>query len=143
MIYELTSTLELHQIIEMARTVITAPVEILRKRVIAAITHPDSKIFIDRGKANEIRGFIFGTIEELDGDECVFIHLCVVKPEGHHLQEKRMERQLTLELVAKIESWARERGIKIMYFMTRRNPDAFKRKFKFELDYYLMKREVK
>lgn len=139
MISELTTALEVNHIIELGRAVIKCPVEILRKRVINAITHKDSKVYVDRDHSDVIRGFIFGTIEELDGDECVFIHLCVVKP----LEEKHKERNLTLELVAKIEAWARERGIKTMYFMTRRNPEAFERKYKFHLEYYLMKREVK
>lgn len=139
MIYELTSTLEVQRIIDLGRDVVKAPIEILRKKIINAITHQDSKVFIYRNKDAEIKGFIFGTMEEMDGEDCVFIQMCVVDPK--HI-DRQAERLLTLELVAKINEWAKERGIKTMYFLTHRNPAAFERKFKFKLDYFLMKRSV-
>ena len=144
MICELTSVFDVPKIVDLSRMVIRAPIEVLRKRVMNAITHPDSKVYLDRTDENDIRGFIFGSIEEMNGDTCVFIQLCIVKPVPQNPTKEDIvhERQISLELLNKIREWARERGIKIIYFMTPRNPKAFERKFKFKLKSYLMFQEV-
>lgn len=147
MIHTLQSPLEVNQILEMARDVVGAPIEVLEKKLLQGMIHENSNILVDTEKDGEMRGFIFATVEELDGDKAVFIHLCVVKPQNDPKKNEfnnRVNRQvLSHELLNRIEVWAKELGMKNMYFMTKRNPQVWERAFKFKLDYYLLKRVVK
>lgn len=135
MIYELVSPLEINSLVEMSNGIVKTSTVELKNRLIGAIADKNGKVFIDKVDKT-IRGFLYCSVENLDGDNVLFVHLCVVVP-----GEK--QRLLTNELINQAEKFARSKNIKNLVFMTRRNPKAFERKYKFKLEYYLMTRKVR
>lgn len=134
MIYQLTNVLLIQKLLEMARVVPDTDLNALEATLLNSLRRKDARIFVDEHKG-EIKGFIFASVEEIDGKDAVYIQFCVIKPDAN-------ERNLGMELLSKIRRWAREAGLKDMYFSTRRNVDAFKRKYKFRYHNTMLRRSV-
>lgn len=124
MIYQLTNPLLIPKLLEMAKAVPDTPLDKLEKMLIEAMTSKQAKIFVDE-KNNEIRGFIFGSVENLEGEDCIFIQFCIVKP----IKE---ERHIGFELLLKMRLWGKELGLNYIYTITDRNPKGYIRKYGFE-----------
>jgi len=125
MIYETSSPLLIPKLLEMAKAIPDLPIPELEKMLIGGISSPNSKILIEE-KEDEIRGFLFASIESFDGQDCCFVQVCAVKPMN--------ESHIVPELVHRIKLWAKEKGMEYIYFITKRNSKGFERKYKF--DYY-------
>jgi N-acetylglutamate synthase-like GNAT family acetyltransferase len=111
------------------------PLPELEKMLISAFTARggNSKVFVE-GKDENIRGFIFGSIEWFDGQDSCFVQACVVDPK---------EKNVCFELLARMKEWAKEKNVEYIYFMTPRDYKAYIRKYKF--DYYstVLRKKVK
>lgn len=133
MIYQLTNALLIPALEEMAKTVPGASVSALRDMLVETFRRKDSRIFVDE-KDGKINGFIFGTVEQFEGQDAVFIQFCVVRPGN--------EQNIFNELLAKMRKWTREAGLKHFYFMTGRNPRAFERRTKMTFHAAVLKGSV-
>jgi len=134
MIQRIENPLLLPKILSLAKAIDDMPIEKLEKMLVAAFTSKDARVYVDE-KDNEVRGYIFGTIEQLDGEDCVFIQSCAIKPEEE-------ERYVGFELLTKMKLWAKERGLHNLYMMTKRNQKAFEKKYHFEFAYSVLKKGV-
>lgn len=134
MIYQLTSGLLINQLEAMAKTVPGAPVQALRDMLVNSIGRKDARVFVDE-KDGKVNGFIFATVEEIDGRDSIFIQFCVVKPNPN-------EPNTCNELLSKVRKWGEEIKLRDMYFQTRRNPKAFARKYKFHYHTTVLKRSL-
>lgn len=124
MIREFDNPLQIPKLIELAKEVPNTPLDKLKKFMFATLSQPNTKAYID-SRDGEIYGFIYATIEEFDGERCVFIQFCVIKP-------VKEESYTGFELFTKMKLWARENNISQLYFITSRDPKGFIRKYHFE-----------
>lgn len=106
----------------------------LEKMLIAGVGKPESVVFVSENTEG-VNGFIFATVEEFEGERAAFIQFCVVLP-------LKNEKDLCSELLLRVRRWAKDAGLKEMYFMTRRTPKAFQRKYKFQYHMTVLKRSV-
>lgn len=134
MIYQVTSCLLIPQIVELAKDVPGTPLDALRETLVNSISRKDARIFVDE-KEGKIRGFIFATVEELEGKDALFIQFCVVRPTQN-------EGNICNELLARVRKWGQESELRTMYFMTARNPKAFARKYHFRFHATVLKRSL-
>lgn len=132
MIIEIDNPILLAKIFKMAEKIEEIEIEPLKKMLTAGIGNKEAKIFVEE-KDNEIRGFIFGSREYMNGKEVVFIQACWIDPHAP---------QAGHEMLNKIRLWAKESGIDEIYFWSYRDPKGFQRKYKFELAGYILKRRV-
>ena len=133
MIYPITHALLIPKVMELARVLETDP-EILEKKMIACIGRKDAVIFISE-KADDLNGFILASIEEFNGSDALYIQACVIKPDAN-------EKNIGCELLSKIKKWGREQGVSDIYFMTRRNPKAYQRKYHFKYHATVLKGSI-
>jgi N-acetylglutamate synthase-like GNAT family acetyltransferase len=133
MIIALSNPLLIPRLIEMAHAVPDAPKDVLERQLARAISRPDAVVYVDDFKG-EIRGFIYASIENFDGEDVCFVQFCVVKPE--------IASYVCFELLGRVRVWANERGLKWIYTMTARNYKPFMKKYKFEFAYTVLKRRV-
>lgn len=99
----------------------------------------DSVIFVDE-KDSEVRGFIFASVEELDGRKVCFIQASVIDPK---------HRNTGFELIARLNRWALDKGLEgrdrmVMGFTADKKgrKRAFERKYKFREYSIFMARDV-
>jgi N-acetylglutamate synthase-like GNAT family acetyltransferase len=124
MIIEFDNPLLIPKLIKLAEAVPNTPLEKLKRFMFLTINKPNSKAYVDIHDG-VIRGFIYASLEEFDGESCVFIQFCVIKP----CEE---EKHIGFELLTKMKLWAQENKVTQIYFSTARNPAAFVRKYHFE-----------
>ena len=134
MIREIDNPLLLNKILELAKNIPDTPLPTLEKMLIEALTSKEAKIFIDE-KNNEIRGFIYASVEQWQGEDVVFIQFTVIKP----IQE---ERYIGFEFITKMKLWAKEKGIKSIITVVKRNPKPFMRKYHFINEGTVLKMDV-
>ena len=125
MILEFDNPLLIPKLIKLAEEVPNTPLDKLRRFMFLTLNRPNTKAYVD-SQDGVIRGFIYASIEEFCGDDCIFIQFCVIKPCND-------DKYIGFELLNKMKVWAREKGINDIYFSTTRNPEAFIRKYHFEL----------
>ena len=133
MIYETSSPLLIPKLLELAELVPNLPIPELEKILINGISSPNSKILIEE-KDDEVRGFLFASIESFDGQDCCFVQVCAVKP--------TCETNIVPELVHRIKLWAKEKQVEYLYFMTRRNSKGFERKYHFDFYGTVLRKKV-
>jgi len=133
MIFQAETPLIVPKIMVLAKKLENDP-SVLEKELLESFQREDARIFVEQKDGN-LRGFIFATIEVLEGAEAVFIQSCVVLPDVN-------EKSVCNELLARVRKWGAQLGMKDMYFMTRRSPDAFKRKYHFRYHSTLLKRRI-
>lgn len=79
----------------------------------------------------QMKAFMFATVENLDGQDVCFIQAC------HSVKDGSVQVMLD-----KCIAWANEQGLKRIVFLTKRNPEAWERKYKFNEIYHVMAREI-
>ncbi len=104
--------------------------EVLRKMIIGSFLE-DHRFIVAEIEEGKPVGFMFANVQQLDGENCAFIQACFSKKKGNV--------QVMLD---KLISWSKEIGIKRMVFMSKRNPKAWQRKYKFNPIYTVMTRGV-
>ncbi len=133
MILRLTHPLIIPQLVDMAKVVPGTPIEVMKRLLVGAVYDENSRVFVDK-QDGVVKGFIYGSIERREGEPVVYVQFCVVLP---------TERYTCPELLSRMEAWARERKIKNIVFVTRRNWRAYARKYRFSFDGTILKRSVK
>lgn len=134
MIYQITNALLIPKILQLARVIPDTNLKALENMIINGIGRKDSILLVDE-KADEVNGFIFATVEELEGESVVFIQTCVNKPTNN-------EENVVHELLAKVRAWGRKQGLKQCFFMTRRSARAYERKYGFRYHTTVLKRSL-
>ena len=134
MIIQLSNPLMVSHILALAKSVPNVPLEHLEKMLLSAINDKDSAIYIDE-KDGDVNGFVLVSREVWEGEPVCFLQFAVIKP-------IREEKYIGFELLAKIRLWAKDKGLKKIITVVRRNVDGFKKKYHFELDGYLLQRSV-
>jgi N-acetylglutamate synthase-like GNAT family acetyltransferase len=124
MIIPFENPLLIPKLVKLAEIVPNTPTEKLKKFMFATLNKTNTKAYVDY-LDGEIRGFIYASIEEFDGEKCVFIQFCVIRPDDN-------ERYVGFELLNKMKLWAIENNISQIYFLTHRDPKGFIRKYHFE-----------
>jgi N-acetylglutamate synthase-like GNAT family acetyltransferase len=132
MILEVDNPLLIPQILKLAENIPETPLEKLKDMLISSINDAQAKILIEK-KDDDIRGFLFSTIENLDGERAAFIQCCYIKPEAEGIGH---------ELLTRIRNWAKENNLQNIYMLTKRDYKAYEKKYHFKLSYYLLKRGV-
>jgi N-acetylglutamate synthase-like GNAT family acetyltransferase len=122
------------KLIKLAEEVPNTPLDKLKRFMFLTLNQPNTKSYMDMHDG-VIRGFIYASIEEFEGDRCVFIQFCVLKP----CQE---DKYIGFELLTKMKLWAKENKITQIYFSTARNPEAFIRKYHFEFYSTILKLDL-
>ena len=134
MIILFDNPLQIPKLVKMAEAVPGAPLAKLKDMMFSTLNQPGTKAYIDYN-SGDIRGFIYASIEEFDGDRCVFIQFCVVRP-------GELERSIGFELLTKMKLWAKEENIDKLYFITQRDPKAYIRKYHFEYHGSVLKMNI-
>lgn len=101
------------------------------KRMILGSLFNDQKFMMADIEDGQMRAFLFATIEVLDGEDVCFIQACN--------SDKAGSVQIILD---KLIAWCVGLGLKRMVFMTKRNPLAWERKYKFSRKYHVMERVI-
>lgn len=134
MILPFDNPLLIPKLIKLAEEVPDTPLNKLKRFMFLTLNKPDTKAYVD-SHDGVIRGFIYASIEEFDGEKCVFIQFCVIKP----CEE---DKYIGFELLTKMKSWAQENKITQIYFSTSRDPKAFIRKYHFEFHSTILKLDL-
>lgn len=133
MIYQVKNVLLIPKILELAKVLDTDP-KALEAALIKSLGRKDAILFVDE-KDELLNGFILATVEEFEGEDAVFIQSCVIKASAN-------ESNVGHELLTRIRRWGADRGLKFIYFMTRRNPKAFQKKYNFSYHTTVMRKRV-
>ena len=134
MILQLTNLLLIPKVKALAKYVPNTNENVLEKMLLNGIDQKDSIIYINK-RDEEVNGFIFATKETWEGEPVCFIQFCVIKPSTE-------EKYIGFEFLNKIRLWAKDKGLPKIITVIRRNPEGFKRKYKFMTDGILLKRSV-
>jgi len=124
MIYENSNPLLIPRLLEMAKTIPDLPIPELEKMLIGGISSTNTKIFVEE-KGEEIRGFLFCSIEGFDGQDACFVQVCAIKPTNE-------ENNIGFELLNRVKLWAKEKNLEYIYFITKRNAKGFEKKYHFK-----------
>jgi len=134
MIYKLTEKWAIEPIIKLIEErndIFNIPKDKLGKYLLEALIDENSVIFIDE-KDKKIRGFVFASIEEFDGEDVCFVHSCIIDPE---------QKNTGFEFMAKLKKWCNEKRIKKILISTKK-PKPFEKKYKFTYKSTLLEKEV-
>jgi len=133
MILEANNMLQVPAILKLVKNIPGTPIDKVKKYFVKSVSSPDAKLYYEKHD-NELRAYIYASIEELDGSDVVFIHSCYGNPKAKHIVR---------QLLNMIEKWGQSKGINDVYMMTNRNPKAYERKYRFEVVSFLMRRRPK
>lgn len=133
MIYAARNIFLIPKILALAKVLETDPAA-LETVLIRSLGRKDAILYVDE-KEGVLNGFILATVEEFEGADAAFIQSCVIKPDGN-------EKNVGHELLTRVRRWAAEQKVSDIYFMTRRNPKAFQRKYNFRYHSTVLKRRV-
>lgn len=139
MILQLTTPIFLTRILDLAREVPDVPYEVLSKMILQGINDKDSIIYIDE-KDGVVNGFIYASKERWNGEDVCFIQFCVIHPNNDY--DFSNEKYIGFEFMTKMKLWAKEKGLKSLVMVTKRNPKIYERKYQFKQDGFILKRSV-
>lgn len=134
MIYRLTEKWAIEPIvklIEIRDDIFKIPKKKLGKYLLNALTDKNSVIFIDE-KDKILRGFVFASVEEFNGEDVCFIHSCIIDPK---------QKNTGFEFMARLKKWCENKGLKKMVIGTDR-PEAFIKKYKFKYETTLLSKDL-
>jgi len=134
MIIKFDNPLWVPRLLKLAEIVPGTPIEELRKFIFATLNQSNACAYMD-WREDEICGFIFATIETFNGEKCVFIQFCVIKPYSE-------DKHIGFELLTKVKTWAKKKGLNRIYFITQRNPKGFIHKYHFEMHGSVLKMDL-
>ena len=120
-------------ILKLAENIGDVQLDELKSMLAESMTRKDSMVCVEK-KDGIVRGYMLGSIERINGTDCVFIQSCYVEPNSNGV---------CFELLNRFKHWALENNIRMLYFMTQRNAEAFERKYKFEYCGTMLKKELK
>lgn len=132
MILEITNAFQLPAIFKMADKIPNVKRSIIEVMLTKGLSRQDAKIISDI-QDNEYVGFIYVSIENLNGENVAFIHLSYVKPglinSGH-------------ELLARLILWSKFLGISNIVASTHPSTKWLKKNYKFKSFSELIRRSI-
>lgn len=131
MITEITNPLLVPKILDLAKSIDSFPLEKLKSMLTEGFKRQDTRLVVYK-KDEELKGFVYATIDFFDGDEVVFIQASSIDSK---------EKNIGYELLANIKKWGNSNNCKYIYMITQRDK-AFERKYKFEPIGTVMRREI-
>lgn len=132
MIREIYISLLLNPVFKLADKVPDTTPENFKTVVLERMAEKTSVMVVEE-KNNEIRGFLFCTVDRYGAGSAFVIQYAYVKPDAFEVGSELMARAISL---------AKHDGYKEIYMMTSRKPEAFARKYKFEVSKYVLKRSI-
>lgn len=132
MIQEITNSLLLPKVFALAHKIPDITPEQFRDKVLKRLAEVNSVVIVYKKDA-DILGFIFCTVDSYRTEDAYVIQYAYVEPDAYHVGA---------ELMARACEKAKSLGLKDIYMMTSRNPEAFERKYKFEKYMYVLKRSL-
>ena len=135
MIYDIDNTLLLAPVLEMAKKVEDIPPDQVKQMLIDGIASKHAKLQVEKNREyGQVMGFIFATLEKMNGEDCVFIQITYVEPGPTN-------KYVFFELLLKIMLWAKDMKVNWVYAISQR-PKVFIKKYKFQEAGTLLKRGV-
>lgn len=122
------------KILSMSTGVKNVDGETLRPLLYETMKREDGLILVSV-KDGVVGGFIIATVENWQGEDVVFIQLCVINPD-------HLEKYTGFTLLAEVRLFAKDKGLKTIMMSTPRSPKGYMRKYKFSLEGYILKRSV-
>lgn len=133
MILELDNILLIPRITELMKEILPVSVNTFENMIVDAMASKKALILIDK-KDEEIRGFVFATIEQMEAEDIVFIQISYIRPEYP---------KIGFELLARVRTWAKKMEIKNwIYMITPRDIKGFEKKYKFRFYGRLLRRRI-
>lgn len=99
---------------------------------IRGLKDENSIIIVDE-KDQELNGFLFASIEELEGNDVCFIHTCIINPK---------RKETGFEFIGRLRKWCGEKNIKNIFMMSNTHIKGYSQKYKFETYATIMKLKV-
>lgn len=135
MIYKLTNPFYINKIVDFSHEASPdIPKAIYKNTIINALGDWNSIVLISENKSKELNGFLYANVQEMDSKKVAFLNTVFVK---------NNEESILPEMLKKLNDWAKERDLKEIFTLTKRDYKAVERKYKFKLEYFLLKREVR
>lgn len=134
MILKFDNPLWVPKLVKLAEVVQGTPLEALKKFIYSTLNNDNTAAYMD-WREPEVTGFIYATVETFDGERCAFIQFCVIKP-------CKEDKSIGFELLTKVKTWAKAKGLKRIYFITQRNPRGFIYKYHFEMHGSVLKMDL-
>jgi len=134
MVLTFDNPLLIPKLIKLAEQVPGTPLNKLKKFMFNSLNRPNAKAYMDMHDG-VIKGFIYSTIEEFDGEKCVFIQFCVLKPCAE-------DKYIGFDMLNKIKLWAKENNITQIYFSTARDIRPFIKKYHFKFYSSILKLDL-
>jgi hypothetical protein len=132
MIIKVTSPYMLSQVMDIAEHLEGTPLAALEKMLLEGIRDPKSHIIIEK-KNDEVRGFLYASIEGFRGELVAFIQSCYISPKAPNIG---------FEILTSVRNWAKDNKIEKMVMITPRSWKGFERKYKFKAVSTVMTKEV-
>lgn len=132
MIQEIRNPFQLPSIFALSKHIPDITPERFKDVVLQRLAEEDSTFIVERHEGL-IRAFVFCTVDRFQGSHAYVIQYAYCDPHAFNAGA---------EVFARACAIAKERGLKDIYMMTTRKPDGFMRKYKFELDRYVLKRSI-
>ena len=134
MIIELDNPLLLPKVIDLAKRIEDFPLGKFRSMVEDGFSRKDTRLIVYQ-KDEEIKGFIYSTIDFFDGERVAFIQATYIEPKMNGVGK---------EMLADMRKWAELKDCAYLYMITKRDETrAYERKYKFEQVGTVMRRSVK
>ena len=133
MIIEIKNPLLLPKIMELAKKLPGFPLGKFRTMIEEKLNSKDSRL-IAYQKDDEIKGFIYATVDFFDGEQVVFL-------QAMYLDSK--DKNVGHELLADLRHWAAIKSCDYIYMITKRDEvKAIEKKYKFEPIGTVMRRAI-
>jgi len=132
MIVKIDSPVLIPKILKLAEKMDKVEVDVLQNMLTQGLSRDDSMILIEQ-KDDEIRGFFYATTDYMNGELVVFVQACFIEPDAP---------QAGHEMLNKVRNWGGKKGLRYIYFMTKRESDGWERKYKFVTVSHLLRRRI-
>ena len=133
MVFQITNPLLVDKIDELISEIrFELPPERIKELIVEGLKGGEDILLVEE-KNEEMTGFIFASPVYFEGDPCLYIQFSYIRkgnPNTGH------------EFMARLRQFAKENKLKRLIFVTHRRPEGFMRKYKFNLEGYLLSQEV-
>jgi hypothetical protein len=148
MIYRLTEEWAIRPIAEMMlrrAEVFKIPTNKLIQYLLKGVKDTNSVIIVDE-KDKDVRGFLFASIEEFNGEDVCFIQSCVIEPRTGNGEKDPELLNCGHEMIEKLRKWCVQKGIvgegKMLISADLDKVDLYKRRYKFKPHAMIMTRDI-
>ena len=132
MIIDVDNPVLIPNILKLAENIDKIELGALNDMLVQGIQRDDAKILIEKVE-DRVRGFCYATMDYMNGELVVFVQACHIEPDAP---------QAGHELLNKLRQWGGSKGLRYMYFLSKRDSQAWNRKYKFELVSHLLRRRI-